>query len=447
MNPDAVFKAYDIRGRTDIGEIDGELYFRIGAAMVDVLAVTKAAVGRDCRASSDELALSLIDGLMAAGASVVDLGQIPTDVLYYYSGAYEVAGAVVTASHNPAEYNGLKVCRPGAVPVGEDTGLLQIKERVESFTPPQGETKGSVIGFDPIPGYLEHVFGVVDPSSIGPLRVAVDGGNGMAGVVLERVFARLQAELTGLYLDPDGTFPNHPADPLQEENLADLVAEMDRGDYDLGVAFDGDADRAFFIDDLGRPVPGSTVTSLVARFMLARNPGASIVHNLITSRAVPEIVEEAGGTPVKTRVGHSFIKKVMADTGAVFGGEHSGHYYFADNYRADSGILAMLVMLSVLSSSGSSLSEMRKEVERYASSGEINFRVAHQDAVLERIAKAFPDAGIDHLDGLSVDTGDFWFNVRASNTEPLLRLNVEAGSSDVVDSAVDRIAAIITGQS
>lgn len=447
MNPDEVFKAYDIRGRTDTGDIDSELYYRIGAVLVRTLDTDRFAVGRDCRASSEELALSLSDGLMEAGAQVVDLGEIPTDVLYYYSGAHSMAGAVVTASHNPAEYNGLKICRAGAVPVGEDSGLAEIKESVKDFRAPVSEKEGSVVRFDPLPGYLEHVFGVVEPDSIGPLRVAVDGGNGMAGVVLEQVFDRLAANLTGLYLEPDGTFPNHPADPLQEENLADLIAEIRSGDYDIGVAFDGDADRAFFIDDQGKSVPGSTVTSLVARYMLAKTPGASIVHNLITSRSVPEIVTELGGTPIRTRVGHSFIKKVMADTGAVFGGEHSGHYYFADNYRADSGMLAMLVMLSVLTASGQKMSELRSEVERYSASGEINFRVEDQHAAVDRIEEAFPDASIDRLDGLSVDAGDFWFNVRASNTEPLLRLNVEAGDDGEVDSAVSRLRAIIGPES
>lgn len=443
MNPDAVFKAYDIRGRTDTGEIDAELYFRIGSSLVGVLNTDRIAVGRDCRESSPELADSLMEGILAAGGSVVDLGEIPTDVLYYYSGSHDMAGAVVTASHNPPQYNGLKVCRAGAVPVGEDTGLEQIRQAVVDFLPPLAD-HGSVIQFDPVPGYLEHIFDVVAPASVGPLKVAVDGGNGMAGVVLEQVFERLDARLTGLYLDPDGTFPNHPADPLQPENLADLLSLMAEQEFDLGVAFDGDADRAFFIDDRAVPLPGSTVTALVARSVLEDNPGASIVHNLITSRAVSEIVAEHGGIPVRTRVGHSFIKKVMADTGAIFGGEHSGHYYFADNYRADSGVLAMLFVLRVLTASGRPLSVLRQEVERYASSGEINYRVASQEGALARIEDEFADASIDRLDGLSVDAGDYWFNVRASNTEPLLRLNVEAPNQDQVDSAVERIAAIIT---
>ena len=447
MSPDDVFKAYDIRGRTDTGEIDEELYFRIGASLPGVLDVDQISIGRDCRASSDGLSLALMDGAMAAGANVVDLGEIPTDVLYYYSGARDIAGGVVTASHNPANYNGLKLCRPGAVPVGEGTGLEAIKEKVVEFSPPEVESRGNVIQFDPIPGYLDHLFDVVDPGSIGSLDVVVDAGNGMAGVVLEQVFERIEARLTGLYLQPDGSFPNHPADPLQEENLQDLVGEMAGSEYDLGVAFDGDADRAFFIDDRRRPVPGSTVTSLVARYMLEANPGASIVHNLITSRSVPEIGREHGGTPIRIGVAHSFIKRVMADSGAVFGGEHSGHYYFADNYRADSGMLAMLVMLSVLSQSGSSLSALREEVERYATSGEVNFEVDDKDAVMAAVEASFPDAAIDRLDGLSVEAGPFWFNLRPSNTEPLLRLNVEATDDASLDSGLQRIRTIIADAS
>ncbi len=444
MNPEAVFKAYDIRGRTDTGEIDEDLYFKVGAALVEVLEFPSVAVGRDCRPTSEPLSDSLIDGVLAAGANVVDLGEIPTDALYYYSGKHDMAGAVVTASHNPAEYNGLKICRPGALPVGAETGLAEIKPDVLGRTqPPDSPDHGSVIRFDPIPGYLEHLFGVVSPGSIGPLKVAVDGGNGMAGVVIERVFAQLEANLDGLYLEPDGTFPNHPADPLQPENLIELVEMVGTGDYDLGVAFDGDADRAFFIDDTGAPVSGSTVTSLIARALLSENPGASIVHNLITSRSVPEIISEAGGKPVRTRVGHSYIKQVMADTGAIFGGEHSGHYYFADNYRADSGMLAMLVMLRVMTESNEPLSVLRTQVERYQASGEINFAVDDQAAAVQRIESAFTGAPVDRMDGVSVDAGDYWFNVRASNTESLLRLNVEAATKPELDSGIDNLKAII----
>jgi phosphomannomutase len=296
---------------------------------------------------------------------------------------------------------------------------------------------------DAIDDYVSHLFSIVDPSAIGPLRVAVDGGNGMAGVTVTKVFDRLPATLDGLYLEPDGTFPNHPADPIQPENLEDLISKVEAGGHDLGVAFDGDADRAFFIDDRASPVSGSTVTALVARWMLRRRPGAAIIHNLITSRAVPEVVREEGGIPIKTRVGHSYIKQVMAESGAVFGGEHSGHYYFADNYRADSGMLAMLILMRVVSEDGRPLSQLREDVERYAASGELNFETSDPRASMVRIEAAFPEAGIDRLDGLSIDLGDTWFNVRPSNTEPLLRLNVEGVDAAAVEATVERIEAII----
>jgi phosphomannomutase len=293
-----------------------------------------------------------------------------------------------------------------------------------------------VLHVDAVDDYVDHLLGIVDASSIGPLRVAVDGGNGMAGVTVEKVFARLDATLDGLYLEPDGTFPNHPADPIQPENLRELISMVAAGGHDLGVAFDGDADRAFFIDDRAEAVSGSTVTALIARWMLKRHPGASIIHNLITSRAVPETVIEAGGTPIRTRVGHSYIKQVMAESGAVFGGEHSGHYYFADNYRADSGMLAMLILLRVISEDGRRLSELRREVEPYFASGEINFVVADTEQAMIRVESMFPDAKIDHVDGLTMDLGNVWFNLRPSNTEPLLRLNVESGDEQTLQEMV-----------
>jgi len=273
--------------------------------------------------------------------------------------------------------------------------------------------------------------------------VAVDGGNGMAGVGIEKVFDRIPASITGLYLDPDGTFPNHPPDPPVSENLVDLIALMSGNKFDIGVAFDGDADRAFFLDDLGKPLSGSTVTSLIARRMLTSNRGDAVVHNLITSKAVPEIVKEAGGVPVRTRVGHSFIKQIMADTEAVFGGEHSGHYYFRDNFRADSGMMAMLVLLSILSEDGRPLSELRQDVERYSASGEINFKVADVAAALQHVEESVYNATVDHLDGLTVDCGTEWFNVRPSNTEPLLRLNVEAPTPERVDEIVANVRTIL----
>ncbi len=442
MDLDRTFKAYDIRGRTDLGELDAELARAVGGAFARFTGVDEIALGQDCRASTPSLAAAFIEGATQQGVSVIDLGQVATDTIYYVSGSRQVPGAMITASHNPPQYNGIKLCLAGAAPVGADSGLGDIRKTIEKGVP-AGPGGGRVELFDATQGYINHLLSVIDPTAIGRLRVAVDGGNGMAGVVIEDVFERISAELIGLYLEPDGTFPNHPADPLQPENLVDLIALMERESPDLGVAFDGDADRAFFIDDQRRPLSGSTTTALIARWFLAREPGAPIVHNLITSRAVPELVTAAGGRPVKTRVGHSFIKKVMADTGAVFGGEHSGHYYFRANYRADSGMLAMLVLLQVLSEAGKPLSELRKEVEIYAASGEINFRVDDPVLAMARIEANFVDAALDRMDGLTVEWPDRWFNIRPSNTEPLLRLNAEAGTEQDVKRLVSEVRNVL----
>ena len=308
-----------------------------------------------------------------------------------------------------------------------------------------GEMNGTVAHLDPIPGYVDHLLSIVDPARIGDLHVVADGGNGMAGVALPAVFARLDAHLLPLFLEPDGTFPNHPADPLKPENLRDLEATMRAEHPDLGVAFDGDADRAFFVDETSRPLSGSTTTALIARWFLSREPGATIVHNLIVSRAVPEVVRAAGGTPVRTRVGHSFIKQIMAETGAAFGGEHSGHYYFRDNFRADSGTLAMLVLLQAMSEDGRPLSEIRADFEPYSASGEINLDVDDQTAAIERVAARFDDAEQDRLDGLTVQWQDRWFNLRPSNTEPVLRLNAEASDAAAVAELVELAKAAVRG--
>jgi phosphomannomutase len=446
MNPSAVFKAYDIRGRTDTGELDEDLFERIGGALVGLLQADVVAIGRDCRETSGPFSASLARGVTGAGADVIDLGQVPTDAVYYYSGANDLPGAMITASHNPPNYNGLKLCRSGAAPIGEQTGLAQIREAVESGTAVRSDGGGEVHSVDAVDDYVDHLFSIVGPAEIGPLRVAVDGGNGMAGIAVERVFDRIAARLTGLYLEPDGTFPNHPADPLVPENLEDLTNLMSEGEFDLGVAFDGDADRAFFLDDLRSPLSGSTVTSLIARRMLLDHEGGRVVHNLITSKAVPEIVRESGGEPIRTRVGHSFIKQVMAETGAIFGGEHSGHYYFKQNYRADSGMLAMLVLLAVLTEDGRPLSEIRTEVERYSASGEINFEVADQEEAMASVEAEFGDHQGDRLDGLTIDTGQGWFNLRPSNTEPLLRLNVESDTDQGVTRLVERVQRVLEGQ-
>jgi phosphomannomutase len=446
MNPDAVFKAYDIRGQTDNGDIDPELFRLIGQAFVSLLDVGEFAVGRDIRESSSELFDGLVAGITSAGGDVIDLGEVPTDLVYFYSGKHSVPGAIITASHNPPQYNGLKLCRAGAAPVGADTGLAEIKDFVLRGSEVGSVSKGAVRHVDAVDDYVDHLLSIVGPSTIGPLRVAADGGNGMAGITVTRVFDRLVASLDGLYLDPDGTFPNHPADPIQLENLQDLIEKVSTGDYDLGVAFDGDADRAFFIDDEASPVSGSTVTALIARWMLQGRPGATIIHNLITSRAVPEVIRAAGGVPLRTRVGHSYIKQVMAESGAVFGGEHSGHYYFLDNYRADSGMLAMLILMRVISEDGRRLSALRRDVESYSASGEINFEVEDPQASIDHVESSFPDARVDHLDGLTVDLGDSWFNLRPSNTEPLLRLNVEARDPETVADIVKRVEKILQEQ-
>ncbi len=414
-----------------------------GRAFAPFAGSDRIAVGHDCRTSSPELVAALVDGIASQGVDVDSLGPVTTDALYYASGAWSVPGVMVTASHNPPEYNGLKFCLAGAAPVGEDSGLADIRRLAEQGLDDVADP-GTASDRPVIDAYVDHLLGIVDADSIGPLRVAVDGGNGMAGVAVPAVFDRLAATLDPLYLEPDGTFPNHPADPLRPENIADLLDLVARTHPDLAVAFDGDADRAFFVDEEGVALPGSTTTAIVAEWYLARKPGASIVHNLICSSAVPETVVAAGGTPVRTRVGHSFIKQVMKDSGAVFGGEHSGHYYFEDHYRADSGILAMLVLLRVMSDDGRPLSQIRRRYEPYAQSGEINLEVDDPAAAVEDVAAAFPDLVPDRLDGLTIDFGDeSWFNLRPSNTEPLLRLNVEAATSERVDEVVEQVTDLV----
>ena len=442
-----IFKAYDIRGRTDTGELTASVADAIGRAFAAFCeasfpAANSIVVGRDCRESSPELSEALCRGITAGGIDVLDIGEVATDMVYYVSGVRQMPGVMITASHNPIGYNGIKLCGPAATPIGVDSGLREIKAMVID-QPADAPSAGTRTVEDIASGYIEHLLGIVDVDQIGPLQVAVDGGNGMVGVVIDDVFDRLQATLRGLYLEPDGTFPNHPANPLEPENLVDLVALVKAESPHLGVAFDGDADRAFFIDELGEPLSGSTTTALIAQWFLQRHPGASIVHNLITSRSVPETITAAGGIPIRTMVGHSYIKQVMAETGAVFGGEHSGHYYFKDNFRADSGMLAMLVLLQVLSESGRPLSALRADVEPYVQSGEINLVVDDKVAAIDRVADAFGDAQIDRLDGLTAAWPDQWFNVRASNTEPVLRVNVEAGSPEAVAELLRRVQLVI----
>lgn len=437
-----LFKAYDIRGDVGAGDFTPDHARRIGAAFARFAGGDTVAVGRDCRASSPSLAGALMDGITSTGSDVMDLGEVATEVVYYVSGAQSVAGAMVTASHNPPQWNGIKLCLPGALPVGADSGLEEIRRMAGADTP-SSSSGGRVAARDVTDGYVEHVLGIVKPGQISPLRIVVDGGNGMAASVVRPVFSRLPVSLTGLYLTPDGTFPNHPPDPIDPANLADLVSKVPSSGADLGVAFDGDADRAFFVDDRGAPMSGSAVTTLIARWILAAAPGAGVVHNLICSRSVPEAVIAAGGVPIRSRVGHSFMKQKMAETGAVFGGEHSGHYYFAAHYRADSGMLATLALLSILSEQNRPLSSLHREVNPYHASGEINLAVSDRAEALARAVEAFSAFDQDRLDGLTVSWPDRWFNLRPSNTEPFLRLNVEGTDRSAVERLVSKVRAVV----
>ena len=425
----AVFKAYDVRGVYP-DEIDEELVRLVGNAYAVFTGADAIVVGHDMRPSSEPLAEAFAEGATAAGADIVNIGLASTDMLYFASGHWDLPGVMLTASHNPARYNGMKFCRAGAAPVGEDTGLRDIRARVESGSFESAASAGTAERREALGLFAEHVRGFVDRGRLAPLKVVADTANGMGGLVVPAVFEGLPFDLEVMYGELDGTFPNHPADPIDPENLKDLqAAVVDRG-ADVGLAFDGDADRVFLVDDQGEPVSGSTTTALLARSILARLPGEKVVHNLICSRAVPEVIREAGGTPIRSRVGHSFIKQVMADEGAVFGGEHSAHYYFRDNWRADSGLIAAVHVLEQLSITGEKLSALRRPFERYAQSGEINSTVSDQAAVIERVARHYASADQDRLDGLTVDLGEWWFNLRPSNTEPLLRLNLEAPDED-----------------
>ncbi len=420
-----IFKAYDVRGVVP-DELDADLARRIGAAFADWSGAGAILLGRDCRLSSPELAAAIAEGATSRGVDVVDIGLASTDLLYFASGSQDLPGIMLTASHNPKQYNGLKFCLAGAKPVGEDSGLREIRELVEAGDRPPVARPGSISTRDLLDAYVEHVLAFVDVTAMRPLVVVADTANGMGGLVVPAVMARLPVTLHHLYPELDGTFPNHPADPIDPENQRDLKAAVLEHDADVGLAFDGDADRVFLIDERAQDVSGSILTALVAEAMLHREPGSKIVHNLICSWTVPEVIRENGGIPVRTRVGHSFIKQVMAETGAIFGGEHSGHYYFRENYRADSGLIAAVVALGELSAADVPLSELLAPLKRYADSGEINSRVDDQHAKIEEIAAALADGRQDRLDGLTVEFDDWWCNVRASNTEPLLRLNVEA---------------------
>ena len=443
------FRAYDIRGVYP-DEFDDDAAYRIGRAFAtwlrgDGVAHDRIVMGRDVRLSSPSLSDAFAGGVTESGLGVADLGLSTTDMVYFASGRLSLPGAMFTASHNPAQYNGLKLCRSGAAPVGVETGLQEIRDLAERDPGrPEGRA-GRREQVDMVEDYLEHLLSFADLEALAPLVVAADAANGMAGLVVPALFERLPCKLIPLYMDMDGTFPNHPADPIVPENQADVKRAVTENGADLGLAFDGDADRVFLVDEQAQGVSGSLVTALVAEGMLERYPGATILHNIICSRTVPEVIREHGGTPIRTRVGHSYIKKVMAETGAVFGGEHSGHYYFRDHYNADSGLVASMVVMDQMSKAGQPLSELLEPLRRWRDSGEINTEVSDQQVVMGKISAAYPKERQDRMDGLTVEFEDWWFNVRPSNTEPLLRLNVEARTEELLQEKTAEVLALIRG--
>jgi phosphomannomutase len=448
-----IIKAYDIRGVVP-DQLDGDVARATGAAFVQVLAresegaLPGVVVGHDMRPSSPALARAFAEGVAAEGVDVTMIGLASTDELYCASGLLGLPGAMFTASHNPAQYNGIKLCRAFAAPVGQESGLGQITDLLGAGVTISSGSTGTITTRDMLGEYVAHLRSLVDLSETRPLTVAVDAGNAMAGLTAPAVFEGLPLTVVPLYFELDGTFPTHEATPLEPQNLRDLQQAVVEHRADIGLAFDGDADRCFVVDERGHTVSPSILTALIADRELARHPGGTIIHNLITSRVVPEVVTEAGGTPVRTRVGHSFIKAVMADTGAVFGGEHSGHFYFRDFWRADSGMLAALHVLAALGESSQALSQILAPYDRYVASGEINSTVADQHSTLAAIRSAWDahdDITVDEMDGLTVAAKNWWFNVRASNPEPLLRLNVEAGDQATMTQIRDEVLTQIRG--
>ncbi len=440
----SVIKAYDVRGLVG-EEIDEQFVSEVGAAFARLVRDgARIVIGHDMRASSPPLAKAFAEGVMAQGLDVVHIGLASTDQLYFASGLLDCPGAMFTASHNPAAYNGIKLCRAGAKPVGKDTGLTTVSDEVIAGVPEFDGPRGTASERDVLADYGEFLRSLVDIGGQRSLRVAVDAGNGMAGHTAPAVLGPISSiTLSPLFFELDGTFPNHEANPLDPANLVDLQAYVLETGADIGLAFDGDADRCFVVDEKGQAVSPSAVTGLVAARELTREMGATVIHNLITSRAVPELIVERGGTPVRSRVGHSYIKGLMAETGAIFGGEHSAHYYFRDFWGADSGMLAALHVLAALGEQDRPLSEMMADYQRYEASGEINFTVNDAPGAVDAVLQAYGNRvqALDHLDGVTVDLGDgSWFNMRMSNTEPLLRLNVEARTPESVKQIVDEVA-------
>ena len=445
---DAIVKAYDVRGTTP-DQMNEDVARALGVAFARFTGAPSIVVARDMRLTGESLVAAFADGAVSQGASIVDLGLASTDMVYFAAGTLDMPGAMFTASHNPAQYNGIKFCLSGARPVGIDTGLGEIRDTAKKVLagtgPAPAAARGTVTRRDMLEQFADHVVSFVDVGALSPMRVVADTANGMGGLIVPVVFSRLpMVELEVMYPELDGSFPNHPADPIQPANQRDLQARVVGGGFDVGLAFDGDADRVFVVDEKGRGLSGSVTTAILAAAVLRTHPGATVLHNLICSRSVPEIIRENGGTPVRTKVGHSNIKQVMAETGAVFGGEHSAHYYFLDNFRADSGIIASMLVLAEMSRAAVPLSQLRVPFERYEASGEINTEVADVDRVIDAVAASFAGRPQDRMDGLTVDCGDWWFNLRPSNTEPLLRLNLEAPTRGECDDRVAELLTLIT---
>lgn len=440
-----IFKAYDIRGVYPT-EINEDVAYLIGRGLCAYLRPERVCVGRDVRLSSTALFEALSKGIVDSGADVYDIGVVPTDSLYFAVGRYGFpAGVMITASHNPKEYNGFKICRKDAIPLSGESGLMEIYGRILAKDFVNG--KGTIISYDVTDSYIQHILSFVAVDSIKPLKVVIDAGNGVAGIFLEKLFSRLRCKIIPLYFEPDGNFPNHLPNPIDPSNIADLRRVVLEMGCDLGAAFDGDADRVFLMDETGKILNGGILAALVARSLLQKYPGEAVVYNLISSKVFPEIVKKYGGVPIRSRVGHAFIKPIMREHNAIFGGEHSGHFYFRDNYFADSGIIAFLIALELISTENKKLSELVAEIDHYVRTDEINFVVSNIPDKLMQIEKEFFSKGykIDKLDGITVMGDNFWFNLRPSNTEPLIRMNLEAEDIETLEKVKGEILKLMEG--
>ncbi|HLM78475.1 MAG TPA: phosphomannomutase/phosphoglucomutase [Rubrobacteraceae bacterium] len=451
MIEESIFKAYDIRGVYP-DTLNEDVACEIGRAYVNYLGLSgsRVVVGRDMRLSGEALEAAFIQGVTEAGADVLDIGLVSTDALYFAVGHLEEpGGAMVTASHNPKEYNGFKLCREDAIALSGEGGIFQIRDLILSGKLPKArEYSGSVEKGDITLEYAKHCRSFINTQGLRPLKIVVDAGNGMAGKMLPPIFEGLPFEYVPMYFEPDGSFPNHPPNPIEPENMKDLQERVVNEGADFGAAFDGDADRVFVVDEKGKTISGDLLATLVAKNVLEKEPGAVVIYSAVCSKALPKLVRREGGWPIRTRAGHSIIKPQMRSNNAAFGGEHSGHFYFRDNYFADSGIIAILTVAELVAQQEGPLSDLLTPIDPYVRSGEINSKVADQAAVLDRVEELYAkqeDAKIDHLDGLTVDLGDWWFNLRPSNTEPLLRLNVEASDRETLEKERDKLLSLIRG--